>query len=126
MNTLNDARGTTVTAALPKFTYEFDIEMNKFLSAMGMPSAFDSAHADFSNLGVSPGGNIYINRVLHKTFIEVDERGTKAAAVTKVEIDTTSAPPPPPEVILDRPFVYAIIDNATNLPVFIGALLEIP
>ena len=68
--------------------------------------------------------SIYIGEVLHKTFIQVDELGTKAGAVTKVEMKCGSVMETK-VVRLDRPFVYAIIDNASKLPVFIGAVMEI-
>ena len=87
-------------------------------------SAF-CGNADFSRLGRSTNGNIYIGDVLHKTFIAVDELGTKAAAVTKVEMKATGALIEKKKVYLDRPFVYMIVDNATNLPIFIGTLTEI-
>jgi serpin B len=68
------------------------------------------------------GENIFISQVIHKTHIEVDESGTRAAAVTAIIMETTSAPMNPRTVTLDRPFVYAIIDNATGLPLFIGTV----
>jgi hypothetical protein len=132
MNTLNSARraGGGVRAALPKFSFEYDITMNSLLADMGMPTAFDEWDADFSRLGrpLPPLlDNIFIERVLHKTFIEVDQIGTRAGAATLVEMASPASVPPPPEVVvLDRPFVFAIVDNSTNLPIFIGSLLEIP
>jgi len=110
-----------VRASLPKFSYEFKLSLNDQLKQMGMPEAFAPGDADFSELGSFEGGNIYIGDVLHKTFIEVDELGTKAGAVTKIEMVGTGFTERK-EVWLDRPFVYAIIDNATGLPIFIGAL----
>ena len=83
---------------------------------MGIVDAFDAASADLSRLGRSSRGNLFISEVLHKTFISVDEKGTKAGAVTKVEVRDWSGFMGE-IVVLDRPFVYAIIDNATNLPV---------
>lgn len=72
-----------------------------------------------------PIGNIYIGEVLHKTFISLDELGTKAGAVTKVEMKVESAILDLKIVTLNRPFVYAIIDNATMLPVFIGTVMSL-
>ncbi len=124
LETIAGAQSTPVAATLPKFSYDYRIKMNEALKIMGMPRAFSPWEADFSKLGRSSRGNIFIGEVLHKTFIRVDERGTKAGAVTKVEmkdeayIETKS-------VVLDRPFVFAIIDNASNLPLFIGSLAEI-
>jgi serpin B len=127
MAMLNSARRHSwgVITWLPKFTFEYGITMNNVLAGMGMPTAFSERAADFSRLGRSSEGNLFIGKVSHKTFIEVDERGTRAAAVTDVAV-TRESEPRYAYVILDRPFVFAIIDNASNLPVFIGALLEIP
>ena len=69
--------------------------------------------------------NIYIGEVLHKTYISVDELGTKAGAVTMVAMNAGGMLSEPKTVRLDRPFVYAIIDNATNLPVFIGTVMSV-
>jgi serine protease inhibitor len=98
--------------------------MNDALKDMGIVDAFDAASADLSRLGRSSRGNLFISEVLHKTFISVDEKGTKAGAVTKVEVRDESGFMGK-IVVLDRPFVYAIIDNATNLPVFVGAVVNL-
>ena len=94
---------------------------------MGMPDAFSMSDADFSNMAVSDRGNIFISRVLHKTFISVDELGTKAGAVTVIEMMGGSAAPPedPKVVYLDRPFVYMIIDTENSIPLFIGTMTDI-
>ncbi|MBQ3590873.1 MAG: hypothetical protein II979_02950, partial [Clostridia bacterium] len=94
----------------------------------GMTDAFDGTLADFSGLGSSTEGNITISRVLHKTYIAVDGKGTKAAAATAVEAVTECAmiEPEPKQVYLDRPFVYLLIDCETNLPFFIGTFMTIP
>ena len=73
----------------------------------------------------STRGNIYIGEVLHKTFISVDELGTKAGAVTKVEMKDECAAMSEWVVNLNRPFVYMIVDNETNLPVFIGTMMDV-
>lgn len=125
MNTIKSAQSVSVTAHIPKFTYEYKIKMNEALADLGMSDAFDSQKADFSKLGSSSIGNIYIGEVLHKTFISVDELGTKAGAVTKVEMKDESADYGEYTVKLDRPFVYAIIDNASGLPVFLGTVMSI-
>ena len=123
LNTIRNAENTAVNSAMPKFSYDYTIPMNDALKELGMPEAFLSDKADFTRLGKSPDGNIYIGEVLHKTFISVDERGTKAGAVTKVEMKTEGAMETK-YVKLDKPFVYAIIDNSTNLPVFIGTVMS--
>jgi len=130
MTALNSARRPNggVIATMPKFNFEYGINMGDVLKEMGMPTAFCDDSADFTRLGKAdrPLDTIYIKNVIHNTFIEVDQIGTRAAAVTLVEMGTpTSVPPPPQIVTLDRPFVFMIIDNATNLPIFIGTLLEV-
>lgn len=118
---------TQVRASIPKFKTEYEVGMTDILSEMGMPTAFDVTSADFSNLGSYDDQNIYIGRVLHKTYIEVAEKGTKAGAVTVVQMNGASAEPPeePKEVYLDRPFVYMIIDYTNNVPLFIGTMMDI-
>ncbi len=111
----------TVNVEIPKFSSDYDMELSEVLEALGVKEAF-TPNADFSQMADTGTGLLYINRVLHKTHIEVDEKGTKAAAVTAVEMKANSCEEPrePKTVILDRPFVYAIMDMETNLPIFIG------
>lgn len=123
--TLSNAKTGTVIVNLPKFSYEYELTMNDVLKELGMPTAFDGDRADFSNMATSSYGNIFIGQVLHKIFISVDELGTKAGAVTKVEMNDECAPMTEWIVTLDRPFVYMIVDNATDLPIFIGIVTEI-
>jgi len=125
MNILKGWMPATVNAALPKFNYSYEFEMSGVLKAMGMADAFSPLNADFTKMG-SLNGNLYLGSVLHKTVITVDERGTKAGAVTVIDGKATSGPPQEiKNVILDRPFVYAIIDNATMLPIFIGTVMSV-
>ena len=117
-----------VYAAIPKFDAEYSVSLSKVLSDLGMPTAFDPTLADFSGLGSSSAGNLCIGGVAHKTFIKVDENGTKAAAVTDVTVPEECEPFEPEEyktVTLDRPFVYMIVNNGTNLPVFIGVQTDV-
>ena len=107
---------------MPKFSYEYGIEMREMLCELGMPSAFSDGSADFSNMTNS---DVFISSVIHKTFISVDNEGTRAAAVTVVEDQMESEYKPAWSVTLDRPFVYMIVDNETNLPIFIGCLTDI-
>ena len=79
-----------------------------------------------ARLGSYRGGNIYCSEVRQKTFIEVSRNGTKAAAVTWATMECTSAAPMETvNIYLDRPFVYAIVDNATGLPLFIGVVVNV-
>ena len=126
---LNNPQDVTVFASIPKFETEYDIEMSEVLQEMGMTDAFDWQVADFSRLGTYnvDGMNICINRVLHKTFISVSEQGTRAGAATAVEMVAEGAMEIVEfkEVVLDRPFVYMIIDCETNLPFFIGTMMNV-
>lgn len=124
-DTIKNAEDVPVEAAMPKFSYDYDIEMSGALKALGMTKPFDAAKADFSALGSSDSGNIFISRVLHKSYITVDEKGTKAGAATAADIKATSDIGGLYSVTLDRPFVYAVIDDAYGLPVFIGAVTDI-
>ena len=122
-NTLN----ATVRTAIPKFETEFDVEMSDVLCDMGMTDAFNEDKANFVDLGTSTRGNIYINRVLHKTFISVAEKGTKAGATTVVAMGDKCAvmEEDPKSVYLDRPFVYMLIDCESNVPFFIGTMMNL-
>ena len=121
VNALKNVKGYTVYTKMPKFNYEYSISLVDALKSMGMQSAFDGNFADFSKFATYDENNLYVSDVLHKTFISVAEKGTKAGAVTVIGMKATSAAPTEPKyVYLDRPFVFMIIDNAHKLPVFIG------
>lgn len=113
-------------ASIPKFETEFTVELSDALRSMGMTDAFDVMLADFSRLGTSGNGNIFISQVLHKTYISVAEQGTKAGAATVVEMAEGAALIEEyRRVSLDRPFLYLLIDCKENLPFFIGALMDV-
>lgn len=118
---------TTVFTAMPKFETEYSVEMDKVLKGMGMHSSFSADNADFKALGTSERGNIYINRVLHRTYISVGEKGTKAGAATVVEMNDEAGMEmiEPKEIYLDRPFVYMLIDCENKIPFFIGTMTDI-
>lgn len=122
LNAVNNAEVKPVDVSIPKFSFDCKFLLNDTLKAMGMPTAFNSANADFTNLGTSPMGNIYISRVLHNTFIRFDEAGTKAGAATVVEMMPECAMLDMEYLTFDRPFIYAIVDTSTGMPIFIGAV----
>lgn len=129
LDLIANAQYDTVDAELPKFESTFDLDIADALKNLGIQDAFSGKAANFSGIASTADlndENLYISRVLHKTFVTVDERGTKAAAVSAVEAAATSAapsdPPKPKVVHLDRPFVYAIIDSETHLPLFLGVV----
>lgn len=111
---LQNAESTKVVAKMPKFEYEYSAELSEALKALGMPTAFSDS-ADFS--GIS-GDKLHISDVLHKTKISVTEEGTRAVAATGVVM--SAAPDGDKQVILNRPFMYMILDNETMLPLFAG------
>lgn len=124
-NLLANSQTVMVNAAMPKFEAEYSTQMSEVLKAMGMTDAFDSSLADFSRLGSHTDGNICISRVLHKTFISVAEKGTKAGAATAVEmVGGCAAEMEMKNVVLKRPFLYMILDTESNIPVFIGTLMN--
>lgn len=117
-----------VYTAIPKFETQASYELSDGLKAMGMTDAFEWTEADFSALGTyeGEGQNICISRVLHKTFITVGEQGTKTGAATVVEMPAEGAAmTEPQEVILNRPFLYMILDVKTNMPLFMGTLYSV-
>ena len=123
---IENAQDDMVIATLPKFSYDYSVSMEQILQDMGIKNAFDGDTADFSGMGTTSVGNICIGRVLHKTFIMVDGQGTKAGAATSVEMRSESAAVSEPKVVnLNRPFFYMILDNETNLPVFMGAVTDL-
>ena len=111
---LQNAESTNVVAKMPKFEYEYSAELSEALKALGMPTAFSDS-ADFS--GIS-GDKLLISDVLHKTKISVTKEGTRAVAATGVVM--SAAPDGDKQVILNRPFMYMILDNETMLPLFAG------
>ena len=120
---LNDPQHGTVEAAIPRFKASSSLELSDALKAMGVTDAFDSAAADLRAMGGAPNDQLYVSAVLHKTYLELDENGTKAAAVTAVVAEAGSAEPPEVHrVVLDRPFVYMIVDTHANLPLFLGTV----
>mgnify|MGYP001087843358 FL=1 len=110
-----------VSAAIPRFRSEYGADMRDMLREMGMSQAFDG-NADFSGIGSSPEGNLFISRVLHKTYMAVDENGTRAGAATAVEMRAEGAMEDIKVVHLDRPFLYLIIDCRESLPIFMGTV----
>lgn len=107
--------------ALPKFTLEYKAELNDTLINLGMKTAFNNA--DFSNLTEE---SIVISEVKHKTFINVDEKGTEAAAVTSIGMNRSSMPINSPfQMIVNRPFLYVIQDNNTGTILFMGTINQL-
>ena len=118
-----DASIQRVEVQLPRFRLEQTLDLVPSLAALGMPAAFAPATADFS--GMTGGRDLYINAVVHKAFVEVDEQGTEAAAATAVEMTLTSMPFTPQEAIVfraDRPFLFFIAHQPSRTILFLGRL----
>ena len=120
---LANAEDTPVQTAMPSFTGRCDMRLDGVLRALGMTDAFDPDSADFTGMGRSDTGRLYINTVMHSTYIELNAHGTRAAAVSIVGGgDGADAPMETRSVILDRPYLYMIVDTEYNLPLFIGTV----
>jgi len=120
---LNKFASREGSISLPRFKLEYNITLNKALEALGMEVAF-SNKANFSNMTSVPA---QIDEVKHKTFVEVNEQGTEAAAVTSLGIRATSIqmPDEPPfKMVVDRPFFCAIVDNQTGSVLFMGSIVD--
>ena len=94
--------------------------MNDVLTALGMGIAFSESAADFSRICCAPR-DIWIGEVRHKTFVDVNEEGTEAAAATSVGFMLVSLPP---TVVVDRPFVFAIRERFSGTILFIGLIMD--
>ncbi|MBT8478560.1 MAG: serpin family protein [Gemmatimonadetes bacterium] len=115
-------RDTELLVGIPKFSLEYEKSLNEVLEALGMEVAFDETAADFSRMhrdALDMG--LHISRVKQKAFVEVDEEGTRAAAVTSVEVGVTSAPP---TFVADRPFVFAIRERLSGALLFMGVVRD--
>ena len=117
----------TLYTRLPEYTYDYECRLNDTLKELGVIDPFDEVNADFTGIANLPDGNLYIGSVIHKTHIELDRTGTRAAAVTAVTLDCAGAimDEQIKNVFCDRPFAYAIVDMTDDTPVFIGTVNEI-
>ncbi|HRY98312.1 MAG TPA: serpin family protein [Bacteroidales bacterium] len=104
---------------LPKFKFEKEMKLNDHLIGLGMPLAFVPGAADFG--GINPQEELYIDEVKHKVYIDVNEKGTEAAAVTSVSIGVTSAGP---YLMFNRPFLFFIVEKHTGYVLFAGKVAE--
>ena len=112
---------TQVALTLPKFSIETKAELADVLAALGMPSAFDE-RADFS--GITTAEKLEISDVIHQANIDVDEKGTEAAAATAVVMRATAMPAEPVTVRVDRPFLFALRDVPTGAILFLGRVAD--
>jgi len=116
---INSFQTTQLELRMPKFKVEYEITLNDVLSSLGMGIAF-TTQADFTNMH-APGG-LFISLVKHKSFVEVNEEGTEAAAVTVVVIELSSIQGN--YMTIDRPFFFVIRENKTQIILFMGKIVE--
>ena len=122
---MNSFQPTPGDLKLPRFKVEWESSLNEALKTLGMAEAFAPARANFSQIAdVGGGNNLYISEVKHKTWAEVNEEGTEAAAVTSVGVFVTSVQVPREKFVMkvDRPFFFAIRDNRTKVVLFMGSV----
>jgi len=112
-----------VTLALPRFRLKTRFELVPALQRLGVTAAFGT-EADFS--GITAAGQLLISTVAHQAYIDVNEQGTEAAAATAVVMGRSAAfrAPPSATMVVDRPFLFAILDNATGVTVFLGQVSQ--
>ena len=106
---------------MPKFKFSYEKYLNDQLKSMGMIDAFIDGRANLSGISDAP---IFVDFVKQNTFVEVDEVGTEAAAVTTIGINLTSMPAEPPQFVIDKSFVFAIRERTTNTLLFIGQVIN--
>jgi serpin B len=118
-------RKQEVIVTLPKFKTTQRVDLAETLAAMGMPTAFNPDKADLSGMAGEPG-DLFISKVIHKAFVDVNEEGTEAAAATAVVVAEPSSvridPPPTPVFRADHPFVFLIRDQRSGSVLFLGRL----
>jgi serpin B len=107
---------------MPKFGTESQLTLNDVLAAMGMPTAFDDVAADFS--GITTEERLFIGAVVHQANIDVDEKGTEAAAATAVVMQASAAPIDTVTLTVDRPFLFALRDTDTGAVLFLGRVAD--
>lgn len=124
---LEQARNEDVRVSIPQFKWEGSYELIESLKGLGIMDAFDPNTADFSALGTSEAGPIYVDLVRQKTYIQVDDQGTKAAASTAIAMKDGDAPVQKQiyEIYLDRPFFYLLLDRQTNTPLMMGVMMDL-
>jgi serine protease inhibitor len=115
-------QSSAVTVSLPKFEFSTDVALKPALTQLGMPEAFEPGVADFS--GMDGSKDLFIQDVLHKAFVAVDEQGTEAAAATAVVVGVTSAPLEPKAFEANRPFLFLIRDRVSGTVLFVGRVVD--
>ena len=111
-------KSTYIKMSMPKFKIEYSTSLNDIFMNMGITTAFDTQNADFTKM--FDKGNMWFTNTIHKTFINVDEKGTEAAAVTTIGMAGSALPPEPIELKFNKPFYFVIRDNTSGETLFMG------
>jgi serpin B len=117
---LSAAAPTPITLSMPKFVVKSTMDLSSVLGELGMPAAF-TPQADFSRMSAE---KLFIQHVEHDAYVQVDEQGTVAAAATGAEMGTSAIAAPPTRIQVNRPFLFAITDLSTGLPLFLGKVAQ--
>jgi serpin B len=124
---IGEAREQDVIVTVPKFKMSVELGLTEMLKTLGMQDAFDPARANFSGMDGNPHW-LYLSKALHKAFVEVNEKGTEAAAVTGNTITALGGrpfpPPKPLEFRADHPFLFLIRESSTGCILFMGRVME--
>ena len=121
LSAANSAKEELAHLRLPRFDFEYDRSFTEDLIALGLSPAFDPDLANFIPMGSGPSGELYLSEVYQKVKIIVDEEGTEAAAVTEAAAAEGASMEMPIPIYFDRPFLYAVVEIETGLPLFLGA-----
>ena len=125
---ISQCRRRETFVLMPKFKLSTKYFLNQTLAAMGMPRAFDMGAADFSGMSSStdPGDALYLSQAIHQTFLEVNEKGTEAAAATGATMALRAIPRKPlvPRFAADRPFIFLIRDVESGHVLFMGRMMN--
>ena len=122
---LQGAREVRVDVTMPEYEYEYSIGLKETLSEIGMIDLFDEVKADLSKMGKGTDGNLFLNRVIHKAYINVNTSGTKGGAATLGGGMSGGGTTQEVKFVkLDRPFVYLIMDQENEFPIFMGTVMD--
>ena len=117
------SRKADVRVKIPEYQFQYECDLSGIIAEMGVTTVFDPKLAHLKSM--LPVGEAYIDKVLQKTYIDVNRKGTRAAAVTGLIAASGHSPYELYEVYLDRPFIFAIFHKSTGVPVFIGAVRDL-
>jgi len=120
VDAIDQMEETEVLLTMPKFELEFKLLLNDVLAEMGMPAVFKSGSLE----NIQEGWDLFVSRVIHQTFLEIDEVGTEAAGVTIIEIAENTSIDPEPTMNVNRPFLFYIRDRVNNNVLFSGKIVD--